>query len=416
MWTSQNARAPIAHGAVSTRRYLHVGLLVLFLGGCAGGLAGRAVQSCPSSIPAPVLEVGDTWNIQEEGGRNLYRRYVRRTDDGLFEREDRPGGAQMFYDDAHTLRKVFREGRWNTEASLDYPDIGKPKLAFPLQVGWTWSDQVIARSVGIGNVIYHRTYTVLGCEQVTVPGGTFFAVVIEETQRPVGFSGGSRTWWYAPDAKNFVKLVHRPTAFWSAQRDWSLTSYRLASEPGKRPQGTGAVAAGIPTDTSVPIEIAEKMIFVAVEINGFPPMPFILDTGASFTLLKPAMAQRLGVSVPPNAPTVDLKVVGGRTVSVPLARVKTVKVGQLIVEDMDLGIFESFPDVPELAGLLGGDFLDHFSVSVDRQARRLTLSVSSDPDKSESTETTLPVTISCPKGAVWTGKGCIAEEKGGPRP
>lgn len=176
-------------------------------------------------------------------------------------------------------------------------------------------------------------------------------------------------------------------------------------------QGRVALRADSPTETSVPIKVVGKIILVQAEINGFPPVVFVLDTGASVTVLNAAVAQRLGVAIPPIAPNVDLNVVGGRTISVPLARVKTVKVGEFIVEDMDVGIFEAFPDAPEVAGLLGADFLHYFTVTIDRQAGRLILAVPSGPDESASTEEpTSPVAISCPKGAIWTGKGCIAEE------
>jgi hypothetical protein len=219
-----------------------VGLLALLFEVTAGALAHGAIEPCPSPVPAPILQPGDTWQWEDEKGGNWTRRYVGQTDEGLFERQDRPRGARLFYDHEHTLRKVFSEGKWITQANLNFPDIGRQQLQFPLQPGKSWSSQSLARSVTGDILTYYQTFTVLGCEQVTVSAGTFFSVVIEEEQ---GLSGdptrgsGFRTWWYAPEAKYFVKLVHgrasRP-GYWSSFRDWALTSYRITGGPTSQPR------------------------------------------------------------------------------------------------------------------------------------------------------------------------------------
>ncbi len=201
------------------------------LAGCAGTLNDRAAQSCPASIPAPILEAGDTWRWQDEKGANWYLRYIRRTDDGLFEKEPRVGGPSFYYDTAHTLRKVFRDGQWITDETVDYRDIGKPPLVFPLSPGKTWSHTLLARSVDGVILTYSRSYTVVRCETVTVPAGAFFAVVIEEYISTTSWSG-KRLWWYAPEVKYFVKLEHKePRRFWSAFQDWQLTSYQITPPP-----------------------------------------------------------------------------------------------------------------------------------------------------------------------------------------
>lgn len=238
--------APMRNARVFPVRHVCVGLLVLVLGGWHGSRAEGAVQSCPSPVPAPILQPGDTWQWEDEKGGNWTRRYVGQTDEGLFERQDRPRGARFFYDHEHTLRKVYRDGIWITEANLDFPLIGKPVLVFPLQVGKSWSSQTFAREATGGSTwTYNQTFTVLGCEQVTVPAGTFSAVVIEEEQRIFGGRPGDgvRTWWYAPEVKYFVKLAHGRAShpgYWSAFRDWTLTSYRLASGPVSQPQAAPA--------------------------------------------------------------------------------------------------------------------------------------------------------------------------------
>lgn len=182
-----NACAPMIRGYGSTRHPWRLGLLVLFLGGFTGGLGEAAVQSCPSPIPAPVLQVGETWQWEDEKGGTGSRSFVSQTDEGLLEARSRPGGPRFFYDHAHTLRKVFRDGAWLTEPNLDLSHIGMPLLQFPLEPRKWWSHQYVGRAGTTRDILtYKQTFTVVGCEQVTVPAGTFLAVVIEED---IGIAG-----------------------------------------------------------------------------------------------------------------------------------------------------------------------------------------------------------------------------------
>ncbi len=137
--------------------------------------------------------------------------------------------------------------------------------------------------------------------------------------------------------------------------------------------GRVSLRSGSPAETSIPIELAENVMLIQVEVNGAPPAIFVLDTGASFTVLNPAYTRRFKVSVPLSAKKIDLAILGGGTISAPLVRIQSVKVGAFVVEDMDAAIHDVLPDFPEIAGLLGADFLKHFQFTVDRQARRLTL-------------------------------------------
>jgi hypothetical protein len=211
-------------------------LPLLVLVGCAGTLSDRAAQSCPASIPAPLLQIGDTWRWQDEKGEKRYRRYVRKTEDGLFENESRTNAPKYFYDDAHTLRKIYDGGQWITSESVRFPHLGKPALDFPLQSGKSWSYMVNARSVDGTLLTYRETYSVRGCEEIQVPAGTFFAVVIEEEQAIIGTADrGSRMWWYAPEVKYFIKLTHGHAShpgFWTRFRDWVLISYQVTPPKG----------------------------------------------------------------------------------------------------------------------------------------------------------------------------------------
>jgi len=142
-----------------------------------------------------------------------------------------------------------------------------------------------------------------------------------------------------------------------------ISSGRLVS-----PAGAGA-------KTSVPITLVADKIFVPVTINESQQANLLLDTGASHTILTPALLQRVRVSVPTTTPAWRVQLLGREAVSMPFARVRLLKVGDLTVEDIDVGVYDAFPHDQRVGGLLGVDFLNHFRVAVDRSSRRLTLEV-----------------------------------------
>ena len=223
--------------------------LAFIVTGCAAARDHRDVQSCPISIPAPVLQAGEFWTLQDARGP-WTRRLTSQSEDGLFEVTGEQG-PRFYYDHAHTLRQVIRKGESVTRASVDFPLIGKPMLDFPLQPGKSWSYMIDTRSTG-GNVLgYRNTFSAGGCERVAVPAGTFLAVAITEEQEVLGANArGSRTWWYAPEVKYFVKLTHgwaTHPSFWK-QSDAVLLAYQILP-----PVDVAASAPPAPTSALAPL-------------------------------------------------------------------------------------------------------------------------------------------------------------------
>jgi len=115
------------------------------------------------------------------------------------------------------------------------------------------------------------------------------------------------------------------------------------------------------------------LLVVAVTLNGSQRAFLVLDTGAAKTILHPALMARLGVSISESAPRWAMRLVGGTTAAMPLARVQALTIGRLAVEELDVGVYEAFPTAQGVEGLLGADVLNHFRVMIDRSAGRLTL-------------------------------------------
>jgi clan AA aspartic protease (TIGR02281 family) len=135
--------------------------------------------------------------------------------------------------------------------------------------------------------------------------------------------------------------------------------------------GTGKLAERAKAST-VSIRQLYSAFLVPVKINGISAT-LVLDTGATQTLVKPELAARAGLDVTSGAPMVRGNVVGGRRLAMPLVRARSVSVGDANVEDLDVGVYDALPGRPEVDGLLGTTFLQHFRFTVDRKNLLLTL-------------------------------------------
>ncbi|MBI2153912.1 MAG: retropepsin-like domain-containing protein [Candidatus Rokubacteria bacterium] len=100
---------------------------------------------------------------------------------------------------------------------------------------------------------------------------------------------------------------------------------------------------------------------------------FIVDTGSSSTIVAPLLITRLGLSVPANAPRKPIHLLGGQKIEVPFIRVDAIRVGQATLESVEVGVYEVAPEAPAIEGVLGGDFLHHFRVTIDKAAGRMQL-------------------------------------------
>jgi hypothetical protein len=110
-------------------------------------------------------------------------------------------------------------------------------------------------------------------------------------------------------------------------------------------------------------------ILVSARLGGSGPLTLILDTGADRTMVTPLALSRLGISTAAAPPAQIRGVTGtaqGQVVQVASLEVGEAKVGPLriIAHDADLKTAD---------GLLGRDFLRHFTVTIDAKERLVTL-------------------------------------------
>lgn len=110
-------------------------------------------------------------------------------------------------------------------------------------------------------------------------------------------------------------------------------------------------------------------VLLSARINGGGPVTLILDTGAFRTMVTPEALWRLGISTD-NGQRDTVKGVGG-IVEVDVVWVESVEIGQARIGP--LLVIAHDPGLTQADGLLGRDFLDHFTVTIDSTERLVTL-------------------------------------------
>ena len=126
-------------------------------------------------------------------------------------------------------------------------------------------------------------------------------------------------------------------------------------------------------ETSIPIQIRGSLMLLPVTANGRERLTLLLDTGASKTILRPSVAARLGIIPSPDVPRWPSQLADGRVIVIPYMRLRSIALGDLVVEDLDVGVYEILRDPGQVDGILGGDLLGHFRMTVDRKVERLEL-------------------------------------------
>jgi len=112
-----------------------------------------------------------------------------------------------------------------------------------------------------------------------------------------------------------------------------------------------------------------SQILVRAHVNGKGPLTLILDTGADTTLISPLALWKVGVSTI-YAPRGEIQGATGKA-SVGAVRVDSIEIGEARVGPLTVIAHDA--ELSTGDGLLGRDFLNHFTVTVDSKAGIVTL-------------------------------------------
>jgi predicted aspartyl protease len=110
---------------------------------------------------------------------------------------------------------------------------------------------------------------------------------------------------------------------------------------------------------------AQPLILLPVRVNGDGPFQFILDTGAGTSLLSSDLAKKLKIKI---ISTKEGQSAGGK-ISVSLAKIDSLAVGQAKLDDVDVGIVDLTHIGKTIGTKIDGDvgynFLKHFRITID---------------------------------------------------
>src|SRR5262245_24445569 len=122
---------------------------------------------------------------------------------------------------------------------------------------------------------------------------------------------------------------------------------------------------------SVDVKITDKGVLAPVRLNGTVGMLFLAPK-SQLTYVTPAFAKRAGLQIVSESPTTFVRSGAESSVEIPFVRSRTLEIGAVSVETLDVGIYED-PRVGTADGVLGGNVLSQFRTNLDRRNNRLLL-------------------------------------------
>ena len=136
----------------------------------------------------------------------------------------------------------------------------------------------------------------------------------------------------------------------------------------------------------VPIRLEAGIILADVSVNGGDPVPFVVDSGATETVLTPPAARAAGVRA--------RKLFARQEVG----RVDSLRVGDAALEDLEVRIVDPPQALPlrldkgiDYRGFLGYTFLSRFAVTIDYRRARMRLAP--DPASGVAIDGSVPMTV-----------------------
>ncbi len=135
------------------------------------------------------------------------------------------------------------------------------------------------------------------------------------------------------------------------------------------PLGSGFAKSQAPVEVLLQPHSNGRLI-VAAKVNGEGPYPFLIDTGASITLLDRALFRELGLRTEGQVALAGIKGESAQD----LGMVDEVSVNGLSVSPLNvLSVRDLEVDSIKVRGILGENFLSHFDLLIDNQHGRISL-------------------------------------------
>jgi clan AA aspartic protease (TIGR02281 family) len=141
------------------------------------------------------------------------------------------------------------------------------------------------------------------------------------------------------------------------------------SQPQEKPKPSLPKKVSEPEGITVDLVRKHELLLAEVVLNEKIKGHFIVDTGASFTLINLPTAKELGITIDENTPFIPI-FTASSLIFTPLVTLRSIRVGEAEVENVDV-LIHNMPS--DSAGLLGNSFLNKFKVVLDSINGKMTL-------------------------------------------
>jgi clan AA aspartic protease (TIGR02281 family) len=120
-----------------------------------------------------------------------------------------------------------------------------------------------------------------------------------------------------------------------------------------------------PSKASIPFEKQGQVVVVEATLNKKTAARFVVDTGASYTMISSAVAKELDIDTEQNRRTAPFQTANG-IIQAPLVSLESITVGGMEIRNLTAAVHDAVSDA-RIAGLLGLNFLSNFRMDIDTQ-------------------------------------------------
>jgi clan AA aspartic protease (TIGR02281 family) len=131
------------------------------------------------------------------------------------------------------------------------------------------------------------------------------------------------------------------------------------------PRSQPPPVAPMPSKASIPFEKQGQVVIVEATLNKKTAVKFVVDTGASYTMISSAVAKELDIDTEQNRKTAPFQTANG-IIQAPLVNLESIAVGGIEILNLTAAVHDAIPDA-KVAGLLGLNFLSNFRMDIDTQ-------------------------------------------------
>jgi clan AA aspartic protease (TIGR02281 family) len=121
----------------------------------------------------------------------------------------------------------------------------------------------------------------------------------------------------------------------------------------------------LPSKASIPFEKQGQVVVVEATLNKKTAAKFVVDTGASYTMISSAVAKELDIDTEQNRRTAPFQTANG-VIQAPLVSLESISVGGMEIRNLTAAVHDVLSD-SRIAGLLGLNFLSNFRMDIDTQ-------------------------------------------------